>query len=301
MLFIERATDAAPAAQALQPELPRSTRPSSQPSSAPFHPRRRPRGRNRTGAGGAHAASCARSCSHCTSSRSIATSSRGCAIDFDPPPSIVHEGDALEFDFASLGPSLRVVGNLPVPHLHAAALSPARERAHALRDIHVMLQREVVERMVAAPGSSDYGRLSVMLQYRFEMEEGARRSAPTLSGPPPKVESAVVRMIPRRCGSAARARRAPARAKRSRRRFRSAARRCATRSAKRSRRRISRRSESTPGARANAVGRRVRADRGLPHRFARRWLVDERATASRRKGGYGWETMGFSLFVRSRQ
>ncbi len=81
----------------------------------------------------------------------------------------MHEGDALEFDFASLGPGLRVVGNLPY-HISTPLLFHLRESADALRDIHVMLQKEVVERIVAAPGSSDYGRLSVMLQYRFDIE-----------------------------------------------------------------------------------------------------------------------------------
>jgi 16S rRNA (adenine1518-N6/adenine1519-N6)-dimethyltransferase len=114
---------------------------------------------------------------------------------FDPAAVIVHEADALTFDFASLGPELRVVGNLPY-HISTLLLFHLREGAHALRDIHAMLQKEVVERIVAAPGASDYGRLSVMLQYRFEMEvlldvpSGAFR-------PEPKVESAVIRMIPR--------------------------------------------------------------------------------------------------------
>ena len=106
----------------------------------------------------------------------------------------VHEGDALRFDFAALGPRLRVVGNLPY-NISTPLLFHLAEHAAALSDIHVMLQKEVVQRMVATPAASDYGRLSVMLQYRFEMElilgipPGAFR-------PPPKVESAVVRMVP---------------------------------------------------------------------------------------------------------
>ena len=107
---------------------------------------------------------------------------------------MVHEGDALEFDFAALGTGLGVVGNLPynisTPLLFRLAGSVA-----AIRDIHVMLQKEVVERMVAAPSSSEYGRLSVMLQYRFRMERIITVPAAAFR-PVPKVESAVVRMIP---------------------------------------------------------------------------------------------------------
>jgi 16S rRNA (adenine1518-N6/adenine1519-N6)-dimethyltransferase len=115
--------------------------------------------------------------------------------DFDPSVLIVHEADALAFDFASLGPGLRVVGNLPY-HISTPLLFHLRESAHALRDIHVMLQKEVVERIVAKPGSSEYGRLSVMLQYRFEVE--VLLDVPSAAfRPEPKVESAVMRMIPR--------------------------------------------------------------------------------------------------------
>jgi 16S rRNA (adenine1518-N6/adenine1519-N6)-dimethyltransferase len=108
---------------------------------------------------------------------------------------IVHEGDALEFDFAALGPRLRVVGNLPY-HISTPLLFRLADCAEALRDIHAMLQDEVVERMTAAPGSSAYGRLSVMLQYRFDMEK-VLDIAPAAFEPPPKVDSAVVRMVPR--------------------------------------------------------------------------------------------------------
>ena len=106
----------------------------------------------------------------------------------------VHEGDALAFDFASLGDNIRLVGNLPynisTPLLfHFAAF---RDR---LRDGHFMLQREVVERMAASPSTPAYGRLSVMLQLDFEMEL-LFRIAPGAFNPPPKVESAIVRMTP---------------------------------------------------------------------------------------------------------
>jgi 16S rRNA (adenine1518-N6/adenine1519-N6)-dimethyltransferase len=115
--------------------------------------------------------------------------------EFPPERLIVHEGDALEFDFAALGPDLRVVGNLPY-HISTPILFHLAQSASALRDIHVMLQAEVVDRMTAAPGDSEYGRLSVMLQYRFDMEKVLDVPAEAFD-PAPKVESAVVRMSPR--------------------------------------------------------------------------------------------------------
>jgi len=107
----------------------------------------------------------------------------------------IHTGDALDFDFAALGPELRVVGNLPynisTPLLfHLASFAPS------LRDLHFMLQQEVVQRMVAAPGGGDYGRLSVMLQYRFDVE-ALFTVPPEAFAPAPKVHSAVVRLVPR--------------------------------------------------------------------------------------------------------
>ncbi len=107
----------------------------------------------------------------------------------------IHEGDALEFDFASLGPDLRVVGNLPY-HISTPLLFQFTAAAHLLRDVHVMLQSEVVERMLAAPGASDYSRISVMLQYRFDMEKVLEVPASAFK-PAPKVDSAVIRMLPR--------------------------------------------------------------------------------------------------------
>jgi 16S rRNA (adenine1518-N6/adenine1519-N6)-dimethyltransferase len=113
---------------------------------------------------------------------------------FPPERVVVHEGDALALDLAALPSPLRVVGNLPynvsTPLLfHVAASAP---RVH---DCVFMLQKEVVDRMVAAPGTADYGRLSVMLQYRFTMAM-ALRVPPGAFTPPPKVDSAVVRMRP---------------------------------------------------------------------------------------------------------
>jgi 16S rRNA (adenine1518-N6/adenine1519-N6)-dimethyltransferase len=106
----------------------------------------------------------------------------------------VHEGDALRFDFTALGPRLRVVGNLPY-NISTPLLFHLAQHAAAILDIHVMLQKEVVERMVALPSTSEYGRLSVMLQYRFEMEQVLAVPASAFR-PAPRVESAVVRMVP---------------------------------------------------------------------------------------------------------
>lgn len=115
--------------------------------------------------------------------------------DFAPEALIIHEGDALQFHFAQLGPSLRVVGNLPY-HISTPLLFHLAESASMVRDMHVMLQQEVVERMVAQPGASNYGRLSVMLQYRFDIERVLDVPASAFR-PMPKVDSAVARMIPR--------------------------------------------------------------------------------------------------------
>lgn len=108
----------------------------------------------------------------------------------------IHSADALEFDFQALGKNLRVVGNLPY-NISTPILFHLAQFADSIRDMHFMLQKEVVARMVAQPSTSDYGRLSVMLQYRFEMEQLFVVS-PDCFRPAPKVESAVVRMIPRR-------------------------------------------------------------------------------------------------------
>lgn len=106
----------------------------------------------------------------------------------------VHQGDALKFDFGALGAPLRVVGNLPY-NISTPLLFHLAQYTGAIADIHVMLQKEVVERMVAEPSSAEYGRLSVMLQYRFEMER-IFDVPPEAFRPVPKVESAVVRMTP---------------------------------------------------------------------------------------------------------
>jgi len=106
----------------------------------------------------------------------------------------VHQGDALKFEFGALGSRLRVVGNLPY-NISTPVLFHLARFSGALRDLHVMLQKEVVDRMVAVPSSSEYGRLSVMLQYRFEMER-ILDVPPEAFHPVPKVESSVVRLMP---------------------------------------------------------------------------------------------------------
>ena len=106
----------------------------------------------------------------------------------------IHEGDVLQFDFATLGHDLRIIGNLPY-NISTPLLFRFAEFAGHIRDVHVMLQREVVQRMVAAPGDSEFSRLSVMLQYRFDMEHLFDVPADAFD-PAPKVESAVVRLTP---------------------------------------------------------------------------------------------------------
>jgi len=107
---------------------------------------------------------------------------------------IVHEADALAFDFARLPAGLRIVGNLPY-NVSTPLLFHLATFVDRLRDMHFMLQLEVVERMVAAPSTPAYGRLSVALQARFGMEKLFNVSRGAFR-PPPKVESAVVRMVP---------------------------------------------------------------------------------------------------------
>lgn len=106
----------------------------------------------------------------------------------------VHQADALAFDFAVLGSDLRVVGNLPY-NISTPLLFHLAECAEYIRDMIFMLQREVVERMVAAAGTPEYGRLSVMLQARFRLEK-LFVVPPGAFLPPPKVDSAVVRLTP---------------------------------------------------------------------------------------------------------
>lgn len=107
----------------------------------------------------------------------------------------VHEGDALAFDFSSVGKDLRLVGNLPY-NISTPLLFHLAGFADQVRDMHFMLQKEVVERMVAVPGDSEFSRISVMLQYRFHLE-WLLDVPPESFDPAPKVQSAVVRLIPK--------------------------------------------------------------------------------------------------------
>lgn len=113
---------------------------------------------------------------------------------YAPDKVTVHEGDALKFDLASLGDAIRLVGNLPY-NISTPLLFYFATFRDRLRDGHFMLQKEVVERMVASPSTKAYGRLSVMLQLDFDMELLFRIASGAFN-PPPKVESAIVRMTP---------------------------------------------------------------------------------------------------------
>jgi 16S rRNA (adenine1518-N6/adenine1519-N6)-dimethyltransferase len=114
----------------------------------------------------------------------------------------VIESDVLKVDFAALAArlvappatALRVVGNLPY-NISTPILFHLLDFAHLIADQHFMLQKEVIDRMIAAPGSSAYGRLSVMLQWRYAMEN-VLFVPPESFDPPPRVDSAVVRMVP---------------------------------------------------------------------------------------------------------
>jgi 16S rRNA (adenine1518-N6/adenine1519-N6)-dimethyltransferase len=114
--------------------------------------------------------------------------------EFSPDALTLIEADALGFDWAQLPTPLRVVGNLPY-NISSPLLFALLPHAPRIVDQHFMLQKEVVERMVAPPGSRTYGRLSVMLQARyaltrlFDVPRGA-------FNPPPQVTSSIVRMVP---------------------------------------------------------------------------------------------------------
>jgi 16S rRNA (adenine1518-N6/adenine1519-N6)-dimethyltransferase len=106
----------------------------------------------------------------------------------------IHNVDALKFDFTSLSENLRVVGNLPY-NISTPILFHLLENVSHIIDMHFMLQKEVVERMVASPSNPAYGRLSVMLQYHLQMEY-LITVPPEAFEPAPKVESAFVRCVP---------------------------------------------------------------------------------------------------------
>jgi 16S rRNA (adenine1518-N6/adenine1519-N6)-dimethyltransferase len=114
---------------------------------------------------------------------------------FTPEQVTIYEGDALKFDFGTIGTDLRVVGNLPY-NISTPLLFHLAGFAASVCDMHFMLQKEVVDRMVADPGTADFGRLSVMLQYRFAMER-LFIVPPGAFNPAPKVDSAIVRLMPK--------------------------------------------------------------------------------------------------------
>ena len=106
----------------------------------------------------------------------------------------IHNIDALKFDFTTFGENLRVVGNLPY-NISTPILFHLLDNVSHITDMHFMLQKEVVERMVASPSTPAYGRLSVMLQYHLAMEY-LITVPPEAFEPAPKVESAFVRCVP---------------------------------------------------------------------------------------------------------
>ncbi len=116
----------------------------------------------------------------------------------DHPQLQVIESDVLRVDFGTIpkpeGCKLRVVGNLPY-NISTPILFHLLDHVAVIEDQHFMLQKEVVDRMVARPATSDYGRLSVMLQWRYAMAN-VLFVPPTSFDPPPRVDSAVVRMVP---------------------------------------------------------------------------------------------------------
>jgi 16S rRNA (adenine1518-N6/adenine1519-N6)-dimethyltransferase len=113
------------------------------------------------------------------------------------PQFTLHSADALKFDFASLrkgDEQLRVVGNLPY-NISTPLIFKLLENAAIIRDMHFMLQREVVERLAASPGGKAWGRLGIMAQYQCQVEH-LFDVPPEAFNPPPKVQSAIVRLTP---------------------------------------------------------------------------------------------------------
>ncbi len=112
-----------------------------------------------------------------------------------PPERLaVTEADVLTVDFRQFGARQRIVGNLPY-NISSPLLFHLREVADLVYDQHFMLQREVIDRMIAQPGDSDYGRLSVAMQARYDMEK-LFDVPPEAFDPPPRVMSSIIRMIP---------------------------------------------------------------------------------------------------------
>lgn len=116
----------------------------------------------------------------------------------------IHAADALSFDYASLGNKLRIVGNLPY-NISTPLLFRMTEYASAigvLRDLHFMLQKEVVDRITASPGTGEYGRLTIMLGCRMHAEQLFDVPASAFR-PPPRVTSSFIRLWPRQPGEMA--------------------------------------------------------------------------------------------------
>lgn len=116
---------------------------------------------------------------------------------FNYPDFTIHEGDALKFDFSSLcpeGEQIRLVGNLPY-NISTPLIFHLLSYQNIVQDMHFMLQKEVVERMAAAPGDSAYGKLGVMTQYHCKVVP-LFIVPPGAFNPRPKVDSAIVRLIP---------------------------------------------------------------------------------------------------------
>jgi 16S rRNA (adenine1518-N6/adenine1519-N6)-dimethyltransferase len=114
-----------------------------------------------------------------------------------PERLVVHEADALRFDFGALAPpggKIRLIGNLPY-NISTPLLFHLLDQERYIHDMLFMLQKEVVDRMAAAPGGKDYGRLSVMIQWRLRVEK-LFDVHPGAFTPPPKVNSSVVRLVP---------------------------------------------------------------------------------------------------------
>ncbi len=108
----------------------------------------------------------------------------------------IHSADALKFDFSALADEhkLRIVGNLPY-NISTPLLFHLMDQIDSIRDIHCMLQKEVVDRICAGPGDNNYGRLSVMIQYHCETQHLFNVTAAAFQ-PPPKVYSAILRLTP---------------------------------------------------------------------------------------------------------
>nr|WP_207143580.1 16S rRNA (adenine(1518)-N(6)/adenine(1519)-N(6))-dimethyltransferase RsmA [Ectothiorhodospira shaposhnikovii] len=111
---------------------------------------------------------------------------------------VVHAADALKFDFGTVpvpaGRKLRVIGNLPY-NISTPLIFHLLKWADGIQDMHFLLQKEVVDRLTARPGTSEYGRLGIMVQYRCRAES-LFHVGPGAFRPPPRVDSAVVRLVP---------------------------------------------------------------------------------------------------------